>query len=200
MAHQIETHGSEAAAIFARTDAWHRLGTTVRDRAFTAEEAMTLGHLGGWRVRKVPLIAHEVTADGVTTIDAPGYAIGGYLPILSPLKSTPALLRLFTRKLVDKWPSATRIANLVRVSKRVRLFILHAKDDYEIPWTQSEGLFAAAANATTDGGMDLELLQKMKARTTVDTGDGTFISTWKAGENKIIRQKVVAYGRESPYP
>ena len=74
MAHQIETHGSEAAAIFARTDAWHRLGTTVRDRAFTAEEAMTLGHLGGWRVRKAPLIAHEVTADGVTTIDAPGYA------------------------------------------------------------------------------------------------------------------------------
>jgi phage/plasmid-like protein (TIGR03299 family) len=74
MAHQIETNGSEAAAIFARTDPWHRLGTTVRDQAFTAEEAMTLGHLGGWRVRKAPLIAHEVTANGVTTINAPGYA------------------------------------------------------------------------------------------------------------------------------
>src|SRR4051794_22166998 len=74
MAHQIETNGSEAAAIFARTDPWHRLGTTVRDRAFTAEEAMTLGHLGGWRVRKASLIAHEVTAEGVTSIDAPGYA------------------------------------------------------------------------------------------------------------------------------
>jgi phage/plasmid-like protein (TIGR03299 family) len=74
MAHQIETHGSEAAAIFARTDPWHRLGTTVRDRAFSAEEAMTIGRLGGWRVRKVPLIGHEVTPDGVTTIDAPGYA------------------------------------------------------------------------------------------------------------------------------
>lgn len=74
MSHQIETHGDQAAAIYARTDAWHRLGTTVRDRAFTAEEAMTLGHLGGWHVRKMPLIAHEVTADGVTTIDAPGFA------------------------------------------------------------------------------------------------------------------------------
>ena len=74
MAHEIETYGDQAAAVFARTDAWHRLGATVRDRAFTAQEAMTLGHLGGWRVRKVPLIAHEVTADGVTTIDAPGYA------------------------------------------------------------------------------------------------------------------------------
>ena len=54
MAHQIETNGSEAAAIFARTDPWHRLGTTVRDRAFTAEEAMTLGHLGGWRAARRP--------------------------------------------------------------------------------------------------------------------------------------------------
>ena len=33
MSHEIETHGDQAAAIFARTDAWHRLGTTVRGRA-----------------------------------------------------------------------------------------------------------------------------------------------------------------------
>jgi hypothetical protein len=31
MAHQIETHGDQGAAVFSRTDAWHRLGTTVRD-------------------------------------------------------------------------------------------------------------------------------------------------------------------------
>ena len=46
MSHQIETHGTRAAALFARTDPWHRLGTTVRGEAFTAEDAMTLGHLG----------------------------------------------------------------------------------------------------------------------------------------------------------
>jgi hypothetical protein len=43
-----------AAALFARTDPWHRLGTTVAGEAFTAEDAMTLGHLGGWNVRKAP--------------------------------------------------------------------------------------------------------------------------------------------------
>lgn len=74
MAHEIETHGNQAAAIYARTDAWHRLGTTVRDRAFTAEEAMTLGHLGGWNVRKVALTAHEITDEGVHVIDTNGYA------------------------------------------------------------------------------------------------------------------------------
>ena len=32
MAYQIETSGSEAAAVVARADPWHRLGTRVRDR------------------------------------------------------------------------------------------------------------------------------------------------------------------------
>jgi phage/plasmid-like protein (TIGR03299 family) len=74
MAHQIETFGGQATAIYARTDPWHRLGTTVQGRAFTADEAMTLGHLGGWQVRKIPLTATEPTRDGVTTIPVPGYA------------------------------------------------------------------------------------------------------------------------------
>ena len=40
MAHEIETHGAQAAAVFARTDPWHRLGTTVAGQAFSAEDAM----------------------------------------------------------------------------------------------------------------------------------------------------------------
>ena len=74
MSHEIETHGTQAAAVFARKDAWHRLGTTVRDRAFTAEEAMRLGHLGGWNVRKLPLTTAEVSEGGVTAIEVPGFA------------------------------------------------------------------------------------------------------------------------------
>lgn len=70
MSHEIETHGDQAAAVFAREDAWHKLGTTLPD-CFTAEEAMTVGHLGGWDVRKVPLSATEITPDGVTTIEVP---------------------------------------------------------------------------------------------------------------------------------
>ena len=74
MSHEIETHNGQAAAIFARTDAWHRLGTTVRGRAFTAEEAMTLGRLGGWQVRKAPLTTTDLSDGGVTTLPAPGFA------------------------------------------------------------------------------------------------------------------------------
>lgn len=54
MSHEIEQHGEQAAAVFARQDAWHQLGTTLDD-VFTAEQAMSVGHLGGWDVRKTPL-------------------------------------------------------------------------------------------------------------------------------------------------
>jgi abhydrolase domain-containing protein 12 len=123
------------------------------------------------------------------------YSIAGYIPLLSPLKSHPGLQKYLTSYVVDTWESAARLANVVRLSKKIRLFIIHAKDDYEIPWTQSEGLFAAAANATTNGGLDVALFEKMKARSTIDMGDGAFISTWKANENKIIREEILAYGR-----
>lgn len=59
MGHLIETYGNQAAAVFARQDAWHRLVTVVRDRAFTAQEAMTLGHLGGWDVHKGGLAGRQ---------------------------------------------------------------------------------------------------------------------------------------------
>jgi abhydrolase domain-containing protein 12 len=126
----------------------------------------------------------------------PNYSIAGWLPILSPLKSSSVLLRLWSHYIVDKWPSATRIANFVRLSKRVRLFIVHAKDDFEIPWTNAEGLFLAAANATTVKGMNFSLIEKMKLRNTINMGDGAFISTWKAGDDKIIREEIFAYGRK----
>jgi predicted peptidase len=124
------------------------------------------------------------------------YSIAGWVPLLSPLRLYPALQKLFASYVVDKWYSADRLANIVRLSKKLRLFIIHSKDDYEIPWKHSEGLFAAAANATTEGGMGIDLLLKMKARTTVYMGHGAFISTWKAGGKKIIREEIVAYGRK----
>jgi len=123
------------------------------------------------------------------------YSIGGLVPLLSPLKPYPALQKQFSSYLVGKWLSAERIANFVRLSRRVRLFIIHSKNDQIIPWTHSNALFASAANATVEGGMELELLNKMKARSTIEVGDG-FVSTWKAGTDTIITEEIVAYGRE----
>lgn len=122
------------------------------------------------------------------------YSIAGFVPILSPLRFYAPLQNFFSGYVLDRWQSATRLANYVRASKKVRLYLLHAKDDYEIPWYHSDSLFFAAANATTDQGMDVQLLGKMKARSTVEMGAGAFVSTWNAGDNKIIREEVVSHG------
>ena len=124
------------------------------------------------------------------------YAVGGWLPLLAPFRQYSALQACYAGFLVDKWHSGKRLANFVRASKRLRLTIIHAKDDYEIPYRNSEALFAVAANATTSTGMDLNLFNKMKARGTVDMGNGAFISTWKAGNNKVIREQIILYGGE----
>ena len=56
MAHELDINSGVASFVTARTDAWHGLGVTLQD-SFTAEEAMTFAHLGGWNVRKAPLFA-----------------------------------------------------------------------------------------------------------------------------------------------
>jgi len=127
------------------------------------------------------------------------YSIGGYLPVLSPLRAFPKLYNKFVYYLTDTWQTTTRLAKFVRKSKRVRVYLLHALDDSEIPWAQSEGLFAVAANATIEEGMEIDLLEKMKTRFTVQMGDGAFVSTWDTGNNKIIREQIVAYGSKLLY-
>lgn len=64
MAHEIEQlSGGRAAFVSAREPAWHRLGE-VTENCMTATEIMAKAFLGGWHVRKVPLVAEETTADG----------------------------------------------------------------------------------------------------------------------------------------
>lgn len=58
MAHELDITNGEASFVSARVDAWHQLGTTL-PLTFTAEEAMEVGHLGGWNVRKSPLFTQE---------------------------------------------------------------------------------------------------------------------------------------------
>lgn len=56
MAHQVETHVAadgtvQAAALYAREPAWHRLGETL-PAGLTAADVLDRGHLGGWGVRR----------------------------------------------------------------------------------------------------------------------------------------------------
>lgn len=73
MSHEIETtEDGRAAFVAAHTSAWHALGTTL-DHGLSADEVMSEGHLGGWKVRKAP--EFTVAEDGTRLVVPGRYAI-----------------------------------------------------------------------------------------------------------------------------
>jgi abhydrolase domain-containing protein 12 len=163
----------------------HSLGTAVT--------AATVEHFAQQDVNFAGVVVIAPFSDLPTLLTR--YSIGGLVPLLHPIEWVKGVRRRFPSIVVDKWYSAARLSNFVRLSKRVRLFIIHARNDYEIPCSHSDAIFAAVANATTPG-MDKELFVRMKERNTIDLGDGASISTWKSSPQKIIQEIIVAHGGE----
>ena len=127
------------------------------------------------------------------------YSVGGYVPILSALRPYPPLQRFFASKIKDTWQTAGRLGTFVRRSKNVNLVLIHAINDYDIPWKHSDALFYAAANATSKEGMTIKQIDGVKD--TVDLGEGGWVNSWNAGgqghdRGKRIRQEIVMHGGE----
>lgn len=125
------------------------------------------------------------------------------MPVLSPLRRTPALQQLFSQYIVDRWPTRERLENFIRKSSGARLFLLHAKDDFEIPFQHSEALFRATANATMSqshgGVLNEEDLDRMVERRTVKGDNGDLVRTWAtvASDGKgrtLISEEVTVCG------
>lgn len=126
-----------------------------------------------------------------------GYRMFGLIPVLGPLSGMPWVVKQFQSFIVDKWHSANRLANIVKhTKKRLRLHIIHALDDADIPWDQGNVLFQAAANATTKG-LTQDEFADFKSLHTTYTGAGGFTSTVITRPSKIIRQHVIPHGGKS---
>ena len=124
------------------------------------------------------------------------YKFGNFIPVLSPLSLYPQLQQYFSRRIVDAWPTAARLARLIRHSEHARIVLIHAKNDLDIPWKHSDILFYAAANATTEKGMDSKVVDNIKHH--IDLGEAGWVNSWTAGtlsggQNRI-RQEIVRHG------
>ena len=124
------------------------------------------------------------------------YRIAGFIPVLAPLNGYPALQNVFLGQVRETWYSTKKIASLVRKTEALNLFIVHGKNDPDIPWTQSETLFHAAANATSEKGLTIEEIKAAKDHRVSENGG--FVNSWttrKSGGGKIfIRHEVFPYG------
>ena len=124
------------------------------------------------------------------------YAVGGIIPILSPLKPYPTLQKFFKGKIQETWLTADRMRNLVRRSKKLNLYLIHAKDDFDIPWQHCDTLFYAAANATSAEGMTVEQIDAVKKHQ--DLGEAGYVNLWNAAVGDSgsmrIRQDILKRG------
>lgn len=125
-----------------------------------------------------------------------GYAIAGYVPVLAPFRLSPWLLRQVMKCIVDKWESAARLRSLTRMIKarggRLRLSLVHAKNDWDIPFHEDDKMFAGAVGGLIEG-LDGERLAADKAARTVQRGKDAFVTTWTEGDI-VIRQELFAHG------
>ncbi|KAL9103476.1 MAG: hypothetical protein Q9163_001472 [Psora crenata] len=124
------------------------------------------------------------------------YAIGGIIPILSPLRPYPLLQRFFAGRIQETWLTAQRLANTVRSSQRFNLYLIHARNDFEIPWSHSDTLFYAAINATSQPGMAIK--HNDVAKFNEEFGDAGWANSWTTGQDdgrkKMVRQEIVPSG------
>lgn len=125
------------------------------------------------------------------------YKVAGLVPILSPLARFPMLfdyLRTFIR---DKWSTKDRIAAYVRANEasgnKYRITILHAEDDYDIPWHHSTIIFRHAINATSPQDMTDVEVAAIKSKSRKDLGNAGSVVEWKTS-NGIIREEILKYG------
>jgi abhydrolase domain-containing protein 12 len=125
------------------------------------------------------------------------YAGAGFIPVLSPLRPFPPVLRFFQGFIADKWKSAERLANVVASTRnRLRLTILHAKNDLEIPCSESDILFQFATSSLFGQGPGGQEFDSWKEQRTKRRNDGTFIAVATGEPDIVVREELVPHGGE----
>jgi abhydrolase domain-containing protein 12 len=132
------------------------------------------------------------------------YKIAGTIPLISPIAIFPQLLALLNRFTRTKFPSKVTLADLIRHLDRTKvedrlhaydITLIHAEDDYDIPYIHSDLLFWYAVNATTKMNTPLtfEDLEERKAKQKAQLGAGGWEMVWE-GKAGIVREEVIKYG------
>lgn len=127
-------------------------------------------------------------------------------PLLSPLIGYPRVQKWVVSHIIDHWDTASRVARLTGVGpsagddekagygeKELDLSIVHAIDDYEIPWYEGRRVWQAAVGERSDDKAG-ELVYDHKEK----DGPGE-VRVWenrsgKKGAVKKVRWERVGYG------
>ena len=125
------------------------------------------------------------------------YRVAGTIPILSPLARFPRLFSYLSTFIQDKWSSKDRVAAYIRANEanreKYRLTLIHAEDDYDIPWHHTEIVFWHAVNATVPKRITYDDLEEMKVKSKRDLGAAGSVIEWRT-KNGVIREEILKTG------
>ncbi|CAG8896161.1 unnamed protein product [Penicillium nalgiovense] len=125
------------------------------------------------------------------------YRVAGTIPILSPVARFPFLFKYLQRFIRDKWLSKDCIAQYIRANElngeKYRITIIHAEDDFDIPWHHSQLVFWHAVNASMPAGISYDDLEQKKLDSKADLGAAGSMIEWKT-DNGVIREEILKTG------
>ncbi|KAK0722687.1 abhydrolase domain-containing protein [Lasiosphaeria miniovina] len=144
----------------------HSLGTAVATAlahrlAHAAPSAISNDKVEGLDDESPVFLAGMVLVAPFTSVEqlTATYRLAGVVPLLGPVAYYfPRAMAFLHACIRDKWPSADRLAEFIRAAKaqhlidrpRYHVTMIHAQDDYDIPWTHAAAMFRHAANAMSD--------------------------------------------------
>ncbi|KAK5213798.1 hypothetical protein LTR72_012335, partial [Exophiala xenobiotica] len=124
------------------------------------------------------------------------YSIAGTIPLLSPVAKIPYAPPFLYKFIVSKWLSKARLVALIRLCDLLELgelerrrmkydiTLIHAEDDYDLPWMHFDVLFSHAVNAMQDANANLEIAKSEDVEAHVGSklvdGDGRLTGAAKA--------------------
>ena len=76
--------------------------------------------------------------------------------------------------------------------KKYQLTLIHAEDDYDVPWHHTLTVFWHAVNATVPGGISYDKLEEKKYKSKIDLGAAGSVMEWRT-DNGIIREGIMKY-------
>lgn len=128
------------------------------------------------------------------------YRIAGIVPILGPLAPFPRLLAFFNTFIISEWRSKERLATFVRQCKdmlgaglKYHITIIHAQDDYDIPWSHSDQLFWHAVNASQPNGIVFEDLEREKTQSKKNLGSAGWVAEHRTSKG-VVREEITKWG------
>ncbi|KAL8719627.1 MAG: hypothetical protein Q9181_008040 [Wetmoreana brouardii] len=125
------------------------------------------------------------------------YSVAGTIPILSPVARFPSIFKYLSTFIHDKWLSKDRIARYVRTNEangqKYWLTLIHAEDDWDIPWHHTEIVFWHAIDAAVPGGFEYDELERTKSGIKTDLGAAGSVVEWRT-VNGVIREEILKTG------